>query len=136
MTWKTALALAAVALLAAAPAAPVAAKSPLEPKAEAEQPRQCFWTRQVNSFASNDNRIVNLRVGVNDIYQLEMFGSCHEVDWSHEIAIRSRGSSFVCAGHDAEIIAPSSLGPQRCLVRSVRKLTPQEVEALPKGSRP
>lgn len=134
MTWKTTLSLAAALLAAALPAAPVAAKSPTEP--EAKPARQCFWTRQVNSFASNDDRIVNLRVGVKDIYQLEMFGPCHDVEWSSQIAIRSRGSSYICTGLDAEIIAPSSIGSQRCPVRHVRKLTPAEVEALPKGSKP
>lgn len=135
MSCKTALSLAIAALLAAGAAAPsAAAKSPLEPGEK--QPRQCFWTRQVNSFASTDDRIVNIRVGVKDIYQFEMFGPCHDVEWSSQIALRSRGSSYICSGLDAEIIAPSSIGPQRCPVRNIRKLTPEEVEALPKGSRP
>lgn len=134
MTWKTALSLAAVAALTAAPAVPAAAKSPTEPAAK--QPRQCFWARQVNSFASTDDGIVNLRVGVKDIYQFEMFGPCHDIEWSSQIALRSRGSSYICSGLDAEIITPSSIGPQRCPVRNVRKLTPEEAEALPKGSRP
>lgn len=133
MRWKTALSLAA-AIAAAGPVAPVSAKSP--PESEAKPARQCFWARQVTSFASNDDRIVNIRVGVKDVYQLEMFGPCQDVEWSSQIAIRSRGSSYICSGLDAEIIAPSSIGPQRCAVRSIRKLTPEEVEALPKGSRP
>jgi hypothetical protein len=137
MNFKIALSLAAAGLLAGSAAAPgfAAAKSPLEPGA-AKTPRQCFWTRQVNSFASNDNRIVNVRVGVKDVYQFEMFGRCQDVDWSNNIALVSRGSSHICTGLDAEIIAPSPIGPTRCPVSKIRKLTPEEVKALPKGARP
>lgn len=135
MRFRSTLAVVATAgLLAGSAAAPVFAKSPEEPGAKAQ--RQCFWTRQVNNFASNDDRIVNIRVGVKDVYQLQMFGRCTEVDWSNSIAIRSRGSSYICTGLDAEIIAPTSFGPQRCAVQSIRKLTEAEAKALPKRARP
>ena len=135
MSFKTALAIAASAgLLATAAAAPGFTRSPEEPAAKTH--RQCFWTRQISSFASNDDRIVNLRVGVKDVYQLEMFGRCHDVDWANGIAIKSRGSSYICSGLDAEVIAPSPIGPQRCMVSKVRKLTAEEVKALPKHARP
>lgn len=136
MSWKTALSLTAAGLLNLSALAPgsAAAKSPLEPGAKA--PRQCFWTRQVNSFASSDDRIVNVRVGVKDVYQLEMFGRCQDVDWSNRIALVSRGSSHICSGLGAEIIAPSPIGQNRCPVRNVRKLSPEEVKALPKNARP
>jgi hypothetical protein len=133
MTWKIAIPLAAAALLTAA--APVAAKSPVEGTKSGSR-GQCFWTRSVNSFASNDNRIVNIRVGVKDVYQFEMFGRCDDVDWNHRIALVSRGSSYICTGLDAEIISPSSIGPHRCPVRNIRKLTAEEIKALPKGARP
>ena len=135
MRFKSTLAvIAAAGLLAGSATAPVFAKSPEEPGAKPQ--RQCFWTRQVNSFASNDDRIVNIRVGVRDVYQLQMFGRCHDIDWSNSIAIRSRGSSYICTGLDAEIIAPTSIGPQRCAVQSIRKLSEAEAKALPKRARP
>jgi hypothetical protein len=99
----------------------------------ASAPRQCFWARNVSGFSAVDDDTVNLRVGVKDHYQLELAGACPDVDWAHKIAIRARGGSSICVGGDAEVIAP---GPQRCLVRSVRKLTPQEVEALDARARP
>ena len=38
---------------------------------------------------------------------------------------------------DAEVITHSpGIGRQHCFVRSVRKLTPEEVAALPKRARP
>jgi len=138
MNRRTAVSLAATSLVALSLAAsgPAIAKSPLEPGAAAKPRSQCFWTRQVNSFASNDNRIVNIRVGVKDVYQMEMFGRCNDVDWSNKIALVSRGSSYICTGMDAEIISPSPIGPQRCPVSKIHKLTPEEVKALPKHARP
>jgi hypothetical protein len=37
---------------------------------------------------------------------------------------------------DAEVITHSQIGPQRCPVRHVHKLTPEEIAALPPKSRP
>lgn len=133
MTSKSALALAALII---APQI-AAAETPAAAPAVAQKPaRQCFWTRQVSNFASADDRIVNVRVGVRDVYQLEMFGRCSGVDWSNKIALASRGGFNICAGLDAEIITQTSTGRQRCPVRTVRKLTPAEIEALPKRARP
>jgi hypothetical protein len=136
MNLRTAAPLVACAVMAvgAVGSAPAAAKSPLEPGSK--PPRQCFWNHEVENFASNDDRIVNVRVRVKDIYQFEMFGRCDEVDWANHIAIVSRGSDYICTGMDADIVTPSSLGPHRCAVRSIRKLTPEEVAALPKHARP
>jgi hypothetical protein len=137
MHWNTALSIAATGLaaLSLAASSPAFAKSPKEP--DPAKPRsQCFWTNQVNSFASNDDRIVNVRVGVKDVYQFEMFGRCTDVDWGNKIALVSRGGSHICTGMDAEIIAPSPIGPQRCPVSKIHKLTPEEVKALPKRARP
>lgn len=134
MSWKTALAAAGLLAVAASGPQAVGATSPIE---DPDKPRrQCFWTNQVNSFASSDNRIVNIRVGVKDYYQLEMFGRCMDVDWNHKIALVSRGGSTICTGMDAEIISPSTIGPQRCPVRAIRKLTEAEVKALPKNAKP
>jgi len=132
MIWKVTLIAAAAGLVSTGTAN---ARTPVDPTS-AKPARQCFWTHQVTNFASSDSRIVNLRVGVKDIYQLEMFGRCNDVDWSQKIAVVSRGGSNICSGLDAEIIAPSTIGPQRCPVRSVRKLTVEEVKALPDRARP
>lgn len=135
MMLKIALTAAAMSLLTLGAATAGSPEAPKTAKA-AKSRSQCFWTDQVNNFASSDDRIVNLRVGVKDYYQLEMLGRCQDVDWTQSIAIVSRGSSSICTGLDAEIIAPTPIGPQRCAVKTVRKLTPEEVKALPRRARP
>lgn len=132
MTWTIAIAAATASLLAANSGY---ARSPEEPPAVKAR-GQCFWTHQIHNFASDDDRVVNLRVGIRDVYQLEMFGRCQDVDWTQNIAVVSRGSSSICTGLDATIITPSPIGPMRCPVKTVRKLTEAEIKALPKRSRP
>jgi hypothetical protein len=93
---------------------------------------QCFYTRNVTSFAAPDEHTLYVRVGVRDVYRFDMFGPCPDIDWNQRLALVSRGSSWICEGMDAEV----GLGPQRCPVSHVRKLTPEEVAALPKRARP
>jgi opacity protein-like surface antigen len=127
---KTHLALAAsAALLAlAATSANAADKAPSR--------NQCFWTRNADGFAAQDQHTVNIRVNVRDVYQFEMLGTCPDIDWNQRIALVSRGGSSICTGMDAEIVTHSPIGPMRCAVRSVKKLTPEEIAALPRRARP
>ena len=120
----------------AAAADPPTAKG-ADAKAVAKPTRnQCFWTRNVTGFAAADEHTLNVRVNVKDVYQFEMFGPCPDIDWNQRIALVSRSGSSICDGMDAEVITHSALGPQRCQVRSVKKLTPEEIAALPKRGRP
>jgi hypothetical protein len=107
--------------------------------AEAKPPtrdRDCFHASNVSGFRAPDDKTVYVRVGVRDIYQMEMMGSCPQIDWAEKIGIRTRGSEFICSGLDADLISPTSIGPQRCPVRMLRKLSPEEAKALPPKSKP
>lgn len=123
----------AIPILAAAALAGCASDETATPRADGQK---CFWANNVQSFAAQGDDVVNLRVGMRDYYRLELMGPCPDVDWATRIALDSRGSSSICTGLDATIIAPSPTGPQRCPVRTVRKLTAEEVKALPKGAKP
>jgi hypothetical protein len=126
---KTIVALAA-GLLALAGA--VQADTPAKPS----KAQQCFWAHNADGFAAANDHVVNIRVGVRDVYQFEMMGACPDIDWANRIALVTRGSNFICTGMDADIVTHTSIGPQRCPVRSLRKLSPQEVAALGKGAKP
>ncbi len=93
--------------------------------------RQCFVASQVNGFHAIDDDTVHVRVGARDVYELQIAGTCLNVNWSQRIGIRSTGgSSWVCRGLDAELLVPDQMGGQRCLVRTVRQLSAAEAEAL------
>jgi hypothetical protein len=102
----------------------------------ASKDRACFHASNVSGFRAPDDKTVYVRVGVRDIYQMEMMGSCPQIDWAEKIGIRTRGSEFICSGLDADLISPTSIGPQRCPVRMLRKLSPEEAKALPPKSKP
>lgn len=90
---------------------------------------QCFRPQDVNGFNPQGDDVVYLRVGANDIYRAEILGTCPDIDFSHRVAIRSRGTSWVCQGFDAEFIVPGPLGVDRCPITSLRKLGEAEVRA-------
>jgi hypothetical protein len=125
--------LAALVLAVGAPQL-AAARSPADPSGKPT--RTCFFTNAANGFAAADDNTVNIRVGVKDVYQFEMFSPCRDIRWSEGVALVSRAGSSICTGLDAEIVTRSPIGPQHCHVRAVRKLTPTEIAALPKGARP
>jgi hypothetical protein len=105
---------------------------------QADNGRSCFYARNVNSWTAVDRTTVNIRVGVNDDYQLILQGDCPNIDWTHGIGLEHRGASWICSGLDATLIVPqqTQVPPMRCPVTSIRKLSPAEVAALPPKDKP
>ena len=136
MNTRTPLALAPVAALnLAVGAASLPAAQAAQPPAQSQS---CFWGRDVDNFTSPDNRTVYLRVGMRRVYEVRLFSPCIDIGWVEHIVLRSRGSNWICegTGHSAEIITLAEAGRQRCQVDSVRKMTAEEVSALPKRFQP
>ena len=100
--------------------------------------KACFYSRDVSSWAAVDRSTVNIRVSVNDIYQLKLLGDCPNIEWVNAIGLEHRGSPWVCTGLDAELRVPQAGGgvPLRCPVASIRKLSKQEASALPPKQHP
>lgn len=86
--------------------------------------RQCFLARQVNGYSPVSDDVVDVQVGANRYYRLELAGTCPNSAWSHRVALRTTGGgSWICQGLDAEIIVPDPAGAQRCLVTEIRPIT-------------
>ena len=102
--------------------------------------RQCFYSRNISSWAPVDRSTVNLRVSVSDIYQLKLLGDCPNIDWVEGIGLEHRGSPWICSGLDAELLVPQPGGgrgfPLHCPVTSIRKLSKEEAKALPPKQHP
>jgi len=112
-----------VAMLATA-AAP-AATTPAAPK-------QCFWASQVSGFSDAGPDRALLRIGTRETWELTLSPGCPHVDWAMRIGIQPRGGGErICTGRPAQLLVPnaSESGFQRCLVRSVRRLSPAEAAA-------
>jgi hypothetical protein len=122
-------------MLAGTVIAACAATAPSAQRAAGTANRQCFLASQVNDFWGATDDSVLVRVGVSQVYRLQLAGMCHDIDWANRIALRSTGgSSWICQGLDAELLIPSPIGAQRCLVTDIRKLSPEESK-LARGRR-
>lgn len=92
--------------------------------------RACFFANQVSGWSTNDAEdVAYLHVGVKDVYRAELFSRCHDLDDAISIALVNRGGGSICSGLDATIVVKSSIGPQRCQVTKLTKMTPDEVAA-------
>jgi hypothetical protein len=116
--FMTASALAGAALLAGCAASETA--PPLA--ASAEGGRDCFFLSQVNGFSSAGRDRIKVSVGPRRDYEFQTFGSCPEIDYAQAIAFDQNGPGTVCRGIDVDLIVPTSIGPQRCPVRMIRRL--------------
>lgn len=105
--------------------------SPAADLAQAATP-ECFWGSQVTGFsdAGPDRAILN--VGRKASWELTLAAGCPDVDWALDIGIRARGGDRICPGRPAELLIPDASGRdyRRCIVRSVRKLSPAEAAAV------
>jgi hypothetical protein len=134
MNLKSGLAIAAAALAGLTSSQLAVAKDKPAGKFD---PQQCFYSRNVTSFAAPDDKNLYVRVGVRDVYHFEMFGPCPDIDWNQSLALVATPGPWICNGMDADVITHSpGLGRQRCPVRHMQKLTPDEIAALPKRAKP
>ncbi len=137
------IALTAVALLLGAAAFAPAASEPVagapngSEAAAPVRPRNiCFFNRQVSNFTASDEKTLYLKAG-REVYRLDMFGRCMDMDTALDVGLDSRPTSSICGPQDVTVVVNSgNLGPQRCAVKALTRLTPAEVAALPKGDRP
>jgi hypothetical protein len=121
-------------LAASAPTVSHSADTPRDP------PRTCFTPREVDSFAAQDIDVVNIRVR-QDYFRINLAEPCPEIQESDRIQLlpRGGGTSFICLREaaNAVVVAYSKVtGPRRCDVRTVERLTPTEVAALPRKEKP
>ncbi|MDO9336787.1 MAG: hypothetical protein EON95_00660 [Caulobacteraceae bacterium] len=107
------------------------------PKAAKAARTDCFFNQQVRNFsAGKDDKTLYVRAG-RDTYRMETLGRCLDLRDSLNIGLDSHPSSSICSAQDVTIIVHSNgMGVQRCPVRELVKLTPEQVAALPKGERP
>ena len=116
-----------------------ACAAPAERSAESAGagPRQCFWASQVTGFSDSGPDRALISIGTRETWELTLSPGCPDVDWAMRIGIVSRGGERICSGAPAQLLVPdaSGRGAQRCLVRNVRKLPPDEAAAA-RGDRP
>lgn len=98
----------------------------------------CFARRNVESFSAPGDQTVYLRVGVNGIYRLDLMTHCLDLSFRESVGLEDQpASAFICSPLEATVVYRAAGGiPQRCPVKAIHKLTPEEVAALPRKDRP
>jgi hypothetical protein len=132
MTLRLNLLLATIAAaLAAAPAS--SAESPKDPG------KNCFLSNNWQGWtAPGDGDVLYLRVGLHDIYRVDLTPGTHaRKDGDRFLVNRVRGSNWICSALDLDLTLSDPTGFREPLIaRSLRKLTPAEVAALPRKDLP
>jgi hypothetical protein len=125
-----------LALAAAIGAGAVAATPALA--AEASNARPCFPARDWQSWRSPSPNVIYVRVFLHDYYRLDLSAGSYTLTWpsSHLVSI-FRGSDWVCSPLDLQLYVSDTHGfKEPLIVRSITKLTPEEVAQIPPKFRP
>jgi hypothetical protein len=98
---------------------------------------QCFYTRNINGFHAPNDHTLYVRVGVNDIYRLDLMTDCTGLTFRQGIGLESTpGDPWICSAIQATVVYRDTGIRNICPVNSIHKLTPAEITALPKRDLP
>jgi len=127
---------AAVGLLAT----PLMGPAPVAAQPAPTPARDCFFTNQFQGWPAPDDRTIIIRVGVNEFFRLDLAHSCSRLTTPNtHLITKPRGSNNICTALDWDLSVsqggPGAI-PTPCIVRSMTKLSPAEVKALPPKYKP
>jgi hypothetical protein len=116
-------------------AAFAATETPAKPAA-----RACFFTSQWNGWKARDENTMYLRVGTKNVYEVGFKHGCRQATYPgmHLVTVQRTGGS-VCSPIDLDIKVADSSSPSfatPCIATSLRKLTAEEANTIPKQFRP
>ena len=77
-----------------------------------------------------------MRVGVDDIYRIDMQYPCTDLQNSKLIIRSVSGSGQICRAVDIDLKVGDQGFRSACVARSITKLTPAEAAALPRKIKP
>jgi hypothetical protein len=100
----------------------------------------CFLSRNWQGWsAPGDGDFLLLRVGVSDIYRVDLSPGVHvRKDIDRVLVNIMRGSDWICSPLDLYLTLSDRWGGFRepLIARSIRKLTPDEVAVIPRRDLP
>jgi hypothetical protein len=99
----------------------------------------CFLSRNWEEWtAPGDGDYLLLRVGVHDFYRVDLAPGTHVHRGIDRFLVNIvRGSDWICSPLDLDLTLSDHLGFREPLIaRSLRKLTPEEVAAIPRKDLP
>ena len=107
-------------------------------QAASDEPARCFQQDRIINFKAGETQQVYVRIFGGDVFAIRG-GGCPDVSTSNVFSLTPATGvgSRICVGDSVRIAVPNTrFGPDQCLARVERSLTPAEVEALPGIQRP
>jgi hypothetical protein len=95
----------------------------------------CFFINQWQGWKADGPNTIYLRVNLNQIYRVDLSAGSEQLTWpgTYHLVSKVVGSSSICTPLDLQLSVSDSHGfYQPLIVRSLTKLTPEEVAALPR----
>jgi hypothetical protein len=125
----------AAALIALSATSAVAASPDAKPSDHA---RSCFFINQWRGWKSPAPDVIYIGVNLHDIYKVQLSSGSPELQWPDARLISlTRGSDTVCDALDLDLSVSDGHGFREPLIaKSLVKLTPEEVAAVPAKFRP
>lgn len=99
----------------------------------------CFASNQWKSWTAGPNGdTLYLRVNLNDVYEVGLTPGSHaRKSPGYFLVNQVRGSHWICSALDLDLTLSDDLGFRQPLIaRSMRKLSPEEVAAIPRKYQP
>jgi hypothetical protein len=122
---------------ALAAASAIATGAVAQPNPQQQQGQECFLRSNINGFNAPDDHTLYVRVGVNEIWRLDLMSGCPDLTFRQSFGLESTPANpWICSPLDATVVFHETGIPERCPVTAMHKLTPDEVAALPKKNRP
>ena len=111
--------------------APAAQAQPAPPPARVAQ--ACFYSSDIAGFSAPDDHTLFIRTGVHNIWRIDLASDCQDLSFREHIRISAAaGMGSICTPLDLDISTHANGMRMRCIVRSLTKLSPDQVAALPK----
>jgi hypothetical protein len=95
----------------------------------------CFLSANWSGWKSPSPNVIYLRVNANQIYQLDLSAGSSELqDGDVHLVNRIEGSDWICSPLDMQLEVADSHGGFRepLIVKSITRLTPEQVSAIPR----
>jgi hypothetical protein len=99
--------------------------------------RNCFLVHDWEDWRGADPNTIYLRVNAHDFYRLDLSsGSQMVTDQANHLISDTRDSGWVCSPLDLNLKISDGHIVEPLIVKTITKLTPDEVAAIPKKAMP
>ena len=95
--------------------------------------QECFYSREWSGWRAPDSETLYIKVRMHDVWKIGLSSECSmlRVPGAH-LVTKIRGTDSICAPIDLDLGVSDGNGfTEHCFVKSLRKLTPEQVSAIP-----